>query len=340
MARRGSVAAVALADTRPAQRISVIGGLDPANYRQHSLHASECIWPEKNCYVDIWIELVHSLGLEPLAMLPSTIAVDFEGDQWTFYKPPHEDLRELYGIDVTELYAWRPLLEHAVEHLRTGKFISTEADSFWLPDTAGTDYRQQHVKTTIVLNSIDVTSQQLHYFHNRGYHCLEGEDFVRLFRVGAAPDPTFLPLFAELVRHDRAVALEPEQLRASSRALLRKYLPWRPAQNPIPRFRARIEQDLPAIAQSGMQHYHAWVFGTLRQLGAANELAAAYLRWLGSAQCETAAAACSEISNISKSLLLKIARAVNAKRALDASASFDQMTLAWERATAGLGAIA
>ena len=33
---------------------------------------------------------------------------------------------------------------------------------------------------------------------------------------------------------------------------------------------------------------------------------------------------------------MKIARAVNAKRALDASASFDAMESAWERASAGL----
>jgi len=41
------------------------------------------------------------------------VAIDFEGDQWTFFKPPHEDLKALYGIDVQELYVWRPLLEHA-----------------------------------------------------------------------------------------------------------------------------------------------------------------------------------------------------------------------------------
>lgn len=74
-------------------------------------------------------------------MLPFTLAVDFEGDQWTFFKPSLEELRDLYGIDVQELTIWRPLIEHAVEQLSAGKFISTEADAFWLPDTAGTDYR-------------------------------------------------------------------------------------------------------------------------------------------------------------------------------------------------------
>ena len=34
--------------------------------------------------------------------------------------------------------------------------MSVEADAWWLPDTAGTDYRQQHTKTTIVLADIDL----------------------------------------------------------------------------------------------------------------------------------------------------------------------------------------
>ena len=134
---------------------------------------------EKNCYVDIWIELLHALGLDPMAMLAFTVAIDFEGDQWTFFKPPHEDLRHLYGIDVQELYVWRPLLDHALEHLAAGKFISTEADAFWLPDTAGTDYRRQHTKTTIMLGAVDADAKRLSYFHNAGILHARGRGFRR-----------------------------------------------------------------------------------------------------------------------------------------------------------------
>ena len=42
-------------------------------------------------------------------MLPFTVAIDFEGDQWTFFKPPHDELCDLYGLDVQELNVWRPL---------------------------------------------------------------------------------------------------------------------------------------------------------------------------------------------------------------------------------------
>ena len=323
-------------------RAAAFHGLDTRSYQRHALHATDLSWVEKNCYVDVWIELIHALDLDPMAMLAFTVAVDFEGDQWTFFKPPHEDLRLLYGLDVQELYVWRPLIHHALEHLAAGKFISTEADAFWLPDTAGTDYRQQHTKTTIVLAEIDVAGQRLGYFHNAGYFSLEGEDFVRLFRIDVPSDPAFMSMYAELVRYDRAARVSTELLRAASLQLLRKHLDWRPADNPIERFRLRFECDLPAIATQGMAQYHAWVFGTLRQLGAASELSALYLGWLDPAQTGgygAAAAACTEISTICKSLIMKVARAVNAKRTLHCAASFDAMGLAWDRATAGLRSV-
>ncbi len=316
--------------------------LDAAQYVPHELHSPERLWSEKNCYVDIWIELIHSLGLDPTAMMAFTVAVDFEGDQWTFFKPPHLDIRQLYGVDVQELYVWRPLLDHALEHLGARKFISTEADAFWLPDTVASDYRTKHTKTTIVLESIDLDSQRLGYFHTAGYYTLEGEDFVQLFRLDAAPDPLFMPMFAELVRHDRARALDAGALRAISRAQLIKHIDWRPADNPIGRFRERFAQDLPRLTQEGMEAYHAWVFGTLRQLGAASELSACFLRWLdtdGEHSLIQASEAFQTVSTVCKSLVLKVARAVNSKRALDASASFDEMALAWEAAGKALRGI-
>jgi hypothetical protein len=314
-------------------------GLEPARYIRSELHSPERIWTEKNCYIDIWIELIHALGLDPNAMLPFTVAIDFEGDQWTFFKPPHEDLKHLYAINVQELYVWRPLLDHALEHLSAGKFISTEADAFWLPDTAGTDYRSKHTKTTIVLESIDLETQRLGYFHNAGYFTLEGEDFVRQFRLGTPADPEFMPMFAELVRCDRTRRLEPRALREASRQLLRKHIEWRPQVNPIPKFRERFERDLPGLSRDGMEAYHAWVFGTVRQLGAATELSALYLHWLDGASDGAGAQAAQALlktSTVCKSLVLKIARAVNTKRALDASASFEELTSSWEIASAAL----
>ena len=43
-------------------RIDCLPGLAPgAGYPRSALHADNRIWVEKNCYVDIWIEVLHAL---------------------------------------------------------------------------------------------------------------------------------------------------------------------------------------------------------------------------------------------------------------------------------------
>jgi hypothetical protein len=310
-------------------RVAVLPELDPATYRRHPLHGEDRAWVEKNCYIDIWIEVVHALGLEPTAMVGVVAALDFEGDQWTFFKPSHDELRALYGIDVQELNVWRPILDHALTNLADGKMISTEADAWWLPDTSGTDYRTQHTKTTIVIQSIDLDARRMGYFHNAAYHALEGEDFEKTFRLNAAPDPAFMPLFAETLKIDRVVRRPEDELRRMSREMLARHVARRPAENPVTRFAARFAKDLPWIQEKGLAFYHAWAFATVRQLGAAFELLAAQARWLGG--LDDAAAAFDAISSGAKTFILKAARAVNAKRALDAAPMFDEMAAAWQR---------
>ena len=309
-------------------------GLDAATYRRHALHAEDRVWVEKNCYVDIWIELLHAVGCEPLAIMPFTLAIDFEGDQWTFYKPPHDELRELYGIDCQELNCWRPLIEHAEEHLAAGKLISTEADAWWLPDVAGTDYRRQHTKSTIVLAELDVAARRLGYFHNAGYFTLDGEDFAQTFRLDREPDPAFMPFFAELVRVDRKIVRPPDELRELSRRLLARHLARRPVDNPVAKFAARFARDLPELQAKGLANYHAWAFATIRQLGSASELMARYLEWLGGHG--DAVAAYDAISTGAKSFVLKAARAVSSKKPFDPSATFAEWATAWDSAIAAL----
>lgn len=315
-------------------RYIVLDQLQAGRYTQHALHHDGCNWPEKNCYADLWIELLNGLQLQPLAMLPFTITVNFEGDQWTFFKPSHEELYDLYGLEVQELTVWRPLLKHAVEHLGAGRLISTEADAFWLPDTAGTDYRTKHTKTTIVLNDLDVTAQRLGYFHNAGYYQLEGEDFIKTFRLDAADDPAFMPLYAEFIRLDRMIKRTEDELARKSWQLLIKHLARIPHSNPVQNFRDRFATDLPTLQDMGLPYYHAWAFAATRQLGAAFELVAANLRWQsshGHAGLDTAITAFEEISSNSKTFILKGARAVNSKRPMDLAGTFDSMIAAWDR---------
>lgn len=318
-------------------RAAVLSQLSAASYARHALHAEERVWVEKNCYIDLWIELLGALGVDPIAVVPFTVAVDFEGDQWTFFKPPHGELFDLYGVDVQELTVWKPLVEHALLHLGRGTLISTEADAFYLPDTSGTDYRRTHTKTTIVLNAIDVERRHLGYFHNAGYYELEGEDFEKLFRLGEPTDPEFMPLFAEIVRIDRKVVRPRGELVSLSRGLLAKHWARRPATNPVARFARDFEQELPRLQERGLEHYHLWAFAGIRQLGAAFELAALHARWMQDPAFEPAAASFDVIASSAKTFILKAARAVNAKRAMDSAALFEGMIKAWEEGMTALG---
>ena len=314
-------------------RISALGGLDAATYRRSDLHSEERVWVEKNCYIDICIELIHALNLDPRAMLSFVFGLDFEGDQWTFFKPVHEELRTLYGIDIQELNVWRPLIEHAQEHLVMGRLISAEADAYWLPDTAGTDYRTKHAKTTIVIESLDLEAGTLGYFHNSSYHQLGGEDFRRTFRLDTEPDPTFLPLFAEFVRVDRLVHRSPKNLAEASIELLRRHVGRRTLTNPIDRFESRFNVELPKLQALGIDHYHAWAFATIRQLGAAFELAAIQLDWLvglGHVRFDGPAHSFARIAANAKALILKAARAVITRKPLSSNELFHDASTAWQ----------
>ena len=321
-----------------------VWNLDPATYVRHATHSESAAWLEKNCYVDVWIEALHAQGLDPMAMLPFTVAVDFEGDQWTFFKPPHGDLRTLYGVDTQELNVWRSLVQHAVHHVGEGKLVFTEADAWWLPDTAGTDYRSQHTKSTIVIETIDVDAKKLGYFHNAGYFALEGEDFVKLFRLeqlAKGPDPEYMPFFAEVVRVDRAVKLPPAELVKRSTAILRECLGRRPTTNPVTRFKEQFVKDVEWLKGEGLALYHAYAFATIRQCGANFELASNYVKWLeqhGETGISQAAVDFETISSSAKAMILKTARAVNSKKVVDFAPMLDGMAASWDSAMAILDA--
>ncbi len=321
--------------------VAVLGGLVPADHRPHALHEPARIWAEKNCYVDAWTELLHALRLDPHACLPFVFAIDFEGDQWTFAKPPLADLRTLYGIDVQELTVWRPLLDHALEHCGAGKWLTVEVDAHWLPDTAATDYRAAHGKTTIVLNEIDADARRLGYFHNAGYFELEGADFDAVF---AAPTGG-LPLapYVESIRLDRLQRRNATGLRTLSAESFREQLAWRPHDNPVLRFGERLALDLPLLQQAGLDAYHRWAFAGLRQLGAAAELAALYLVWAWPdappAAATEASAAYAVVAQQAKTLLLKAARAVNSGRPFDSRPLTAAMAKDWARANQAVDAL-
>jgi hypothetical protein len=313
---------------------SVIGRPDapyPATYSRHLLHHHERTWPETNCYVDLWIELLHSRGLDPRAALPFVFGTDFVGDQWTFIKYPLGDLQRAYGIEVFELNVWRDLIVHIREHVAQGRVALVEVDAFYLPDTHGTSYRTQHVKTTIAVQQIDARARQLGYFHNAGYYELGGDDFAALFRPALAPAVGYLPPYVEIARLPLAPRHEGRKLVEVSLDLLQHQLTFLPDSNPFRRYRERIGDELDALRSASADQFHAYAFATFRQCGAAFELGGTYLRWLGEngeRGLIPAAVACEEIATHAKTLQMKAARLVSARRCFDPMPHVDAMARA------------
>jgi uncharacterized protein DUF1839 len=303
-------------------------GPDLAAYAPHAVHGPGRTYVETNCYTDVVVELLHARGLEPLAALGSNVRMDFEGDQWTFFKPAPGDLELLYGIDVHEMQPYRALPDQIAEQLAAGRTMIVELDSWWLPDTAATAYRREHVKTSVAVAAIDRDAQWMRYFHNAGLYELSGEDYRGVFGVGG------LPPYAELVRFDAGPVLEGDALRAGAKDLLVHHLARRPASNPFARFGAALERDLPALLDGDPAGYHAYAFATVRMAGSGFELLAAHVRWLLGRDGEDAAIAMDEIVGASKLLSLKLAR----RKVFDPAPVIDGLAAAWERATGGLDA--
>lgn len=337
---------------RPLPRLHQAVGIDPAAYQRHPLHDGSRAWNESNCYVDLLIEVVHGLGLDPCALLPFTLAGEFEGDQWTFVKPSPHDLEQLYGLQISELNLWRPaLLTHAVEQVSRGRLVLAEVDAFFLPDTAGTDYRRAHTKTTVALESIDPATRQLGYFHNAGYFWLEGEDFAGLFRLGnaglgadghgtdALGTAGFgLPPYVELLKRERQVRLSDAELTARSLELLRQYL-GRTAPAAVAAMSSWYLAEVVRIKAAGGGAYHPFAFATVRQLGASAELFAHYLRWLAARGITGAAQLASpfdQVSDRAKSLLLKTARAVAVEREVPLEPLLRDISEAWASGLSGV----
>jgi len=308
--------------------------LDPENYPRHRIHSQERDWAETNCYVDIWIELLHSLGHEPIAAMPFTLAIDFEVDQWTFFKFPLSDIYELYGIDVQELAIWQPLTKHIDEQVKSGRPVLVELDSFYLPDTAGMAYKLAHVKSTVAVTEIDLDKKHLGYFHGQGYYHLPAEDFDNIFRLNAKSDPSRLSPYVEIAKLRRAEKKSNTELLETSLRLLKKQLTLLPEKNPFHSFKTKFENDLQWLTKEGLETFHQYSFATLRQFGACYELATNYLSWLsnnGESGLEEPTRLIKSISETAKVYQFQLARVISRGKELDLT-PIDEMASAWSTA--------
>jgi hypothetical protein len=307
--------------------------LTAAGFTPHPLHATERTWTETNCYVDVWVEVLYALGLDPVAGAAFTLSCDFEGDQWTFFKYPPEDLRTLYGLEVAEMNIWRPVVDHVEEQLALGRLCTVEGDAWFLPDTRGVSYGDAHVKTTIVPAALDRAARTLGYFHNAGYFELEGDDFDGLFRLGVHADPDALPPYVESVRLDRVRRDDPDLVERVV-DLTRDHLGRRPGDNPVPRMAARLLADLPWLAEQDLEGFHLYAFGLCRQCGASTELAATFVDWLNThheSGTEAASVAFRDVAEGAKALQFALARVVRG-RTVDLAPVMEGMAERWAAA--------
>jgi Domain of unknown function (DUF1839) len=306
--------------------------IDAATYTASPLHGEGRVWVETNCYVDLWIEVLHALGLECAPALAFTLSVDFEGDQWQFFKFAPEDLRTLYGLDVAEMNPWRGLEHHIEEQLTMGRLLTTEVDSWYLPDTAGVSYQIEHVKTSIVPNLIDRAAKRLGYFHGAGYYELEADDYDGILGHGRDLSAA-LPPYVELVKLDGLLRLDPSEQLAAARVLLRAHLARRPATNPVQRFRKRLGDDIEWLCAEGLPTFHLYAFATLRQFGSAAELTATLCAWLAELGESTEAIGrlWSEIAASAKTAQFQLARIVSG-RSIDIDGVLDTMEHTWDQA--------
>jgi hypothetical protein len=310
-------------------------GLDPATYRPHEIHVGERTYTETNCYTDILVELLHARGDEPLAAMGFTVGLDFEGDQWTFFKPPPEDLERLFGIDIHEMQPYRPLPTQIAEQLAHCRTLVIEADAWYLPDTAATSYRTEHVKTSLIPEAIDTEGELLRYFHNASLYELSGEDYRGVFRIGGSFSEDVLPPYVELVRFDAGPRLAGDELREAARDVLREHVARLPKSNPFESFGAQLLEALPGLLEGNASDYHAYAFATVRMVGSAFEIAASHLEWLLGNEASAAAEALRRIVEGSKVLSLKLAR----RRPFDPAENLSGLAGAWDHAMGSLRSV-
>ena len=308
-------------------------GLDAATYQTSALHGQDRIWVETNCYVDLWIELLHALGLPPQAGAAFCLSIDFDDDQFSFFKYPLEDLRALWNISVAEMNPWRPLDEHLEIQLAKGRLLTVEVDAWFLPDTAGVSFQQEHTKTTVAIQMLDRSAKRLGYFHNRGYYEIDGDNY--LGALGLSDPGGFVP-YTELIKLDRMRRPEMSELKDLVVHLVRAHLERRPSENIIAKYRRQFDDDLAWLAQENGRQFHAYAFATVRQLGAAAELAASLLAWLsgcGEAGLQEATDHLMTVASTAKSMQFKVARAA-AGKAVCFDDLFDRLDTSWAH---GLG---
>lgn len=317
----------------------LLAGSAPSVSRRaaHALHSLERDWPETNCDLDLWIEVLGLRGFQPEALLGVCLAQTFHGDQFSLIDAQDQDLEAMFGIRINLLGLYEPLEQQVITQVARGNLLIIETDAFHLPDARGTAYRQRHTKSSIAIEAIDPARRRLDYVHNLGAWTLEGEDYdAVLLRTPGAQGEDVIPPYAEVARFEFP-PLRGNALRDAARARLSFHLRHVPKSDPIAAFGAVLAPALTRLGGSNPLAFHDWAFHNLRQLGANHELLASHLEWLDAASAfEAAIADCRAISSEVKSLQFRLARAFAKRREADEQAAIAAISARRQRVIAAV----
>jgi hypothetical protein len=281
----------------------------------HPLHAADRTWPETNCSVDLWIELLHALGLDPVLGFGFALEAGLDGRAWTFHKYEPEDLMRLYGIRVREMALWRPLARHLTDELADGHLLTVEVDAIHLPDTEGVSYQLLHTKSSVGVLGFAADERTLDYAHGAGRYRVTGRDTAALLRLDGPPENELAPYVEQV---DVTWLHDPEP--ADVLALARVHLGRRPVANPVEALAARVEADLDWLVEASAadpQLPYEYAFAVVRQCGAGAQLAADYVRALGGLDgggLDEVAAAFDRVAQTAKSLQFLVLRRAMGRR--------------------------
>ena len=298
----------------------------------HPWHAGERVWSTTNSHLDVWVELLHTLDLDPAPVLLPTLCADFEGDQWTHTNISRPDLWAAYGIAVDDLCVWRPLLAHLVEQFDRGNVVLVEVDEFHLPALVGSSYQREHVKTLIAATGYDRDAHRLRYLHGALGAEVDGRDLDALLTAGIGGAQ--LPPSSWIVKLDRMSARTPAERAQIGVALARLHGTRIPARNPVRVFGESLRSHGAWLAGGDAEHYQRWAFATLHQCGASFELAADVCAWLAT-HGEASEPAVPHLRNVSysaRTLHQRLVRVPQSGRMPDVTHTVEDMARSWDEA--------
>jgi len=298
----------------------------------HPWHAGERVWSTTNSHLDVWVELLHTLDLDPAPVLLPTLCADFEGDQWTHTNISRPDLWAAYGIAVDDLCVWRPLLAHLVEQFDRGNVVLVEVDEFHLPALVGSSYQREHVKTLIAATGYDRDAHRLRYLHGALGAEVDGRDLDALLTAGIGGAQ--LPPSSWIIKLDRMSARTPAERAQIGVALARLHGTRIPARNPVRVFGESLRSHGAWLAGGDAEHYQRWAFATLHQCGASFELAADVCAWLAT-HGEASEPAVPHLRNVSysaRTLHQRLVRVPQSGRMPDVTHTVEDMARSWDEA--------